>query len=185
MCKPTLSSGDRSLRATSSAMPMQRRFIATTNVLGIMRGGSASSGVGGSTTTDIAIRHREQYQQQKIRRLQQYLNLQRGSLDRKIKELTHSQRFVLFIKTLIKIMEYCREDTVQAKQIVKECWSSSRENDIASKNENQLENDTTDPLLSLQKTITVKLREFVKDVYWNLTRDFLGYGYEQSGEKSD
>jgi hypothetical protein len=61
------------------------------------------------------------------------------------------------MKTLLKIIEYCRDD--QAKRIVKEYWSSSRENGIMKRNKIPADkNDAPDLLLHLQNTITTKLR---------------------------
>lgn len=79
---------------------------------------------------------------------------------------------------MFKIMEQFHEDSalLKANRIVYQCWNIHKESfDMKTKNDNQTK-ESRDNMAILQETVTARLREVVNELYWNLTRDYLGYG---------
>jgi hypothetical protein len=149
-------------------MQLQQRMPSTAHVVVPSDGG---------LIPDDSLQQRQQRQQrqhqQQIRRLEQHQVRQRGSIDTKVNTLSEYHRFRLFIVVMLKIMEYFHEDAViaRANRIVHDCLQNK--DPVKHGVESPLEKETREKLLQLQ--VTARLRAIVNELYWNLTRDYLGY----------
>jgi hypothetical protein len=82
----------------------------------------------------------------------------------RLKDLTENQKFLIFMKVMFNFLQQHEEHASlrRAKNIVNECTKRNRMGD--------------ENYMPLQESVTVRLRSVVGELYWNLTRDYLGYG---------
>jgi len=83
--------------------------------------------------------------------------------DERLRLLSEYQRFLIFIKIMLKILEQNEEhSTVQkANMIIDRCWKY-----------HCMGNDNYQ---NFQEAVVCRLRTTISELYWNLTSDYLGY----------
>lgn len=121
--------------------------------------------------------HQEQQQQHQLR-------------DARLGQLNDYQRFLIFIKIMFKIMEHHEEYhlVAHATSIIDICWKNhiistatlaaynNRNNIYNDSNYNDSNNDSNTDMSTFQEDVIVRLRCIINELYWNLTREYLGYG---------
>lgn len=109
--------------------------------------------------------------------------------DERLKHLTDYQRFLVFMKIMFKIIEQTEERDSPPKTVPLSTGTSRATSSSATTNtctliqrSKRIVDECTrrgklgdENYLPLQDSVTVRLRCIIPEIYWNLTRDYLGY----------